>query len=179
MNLPSQRRPSVPAACDEVLRASFTTHYEENMPGLIRFVMRYGATPYEAADAAQAAYIEAFRVWHLIASPAAWLRKVAFRQYLRQTPRPQEELTDEVPDRPAFSCPLEKVVLKDEETRVYEALARLPMRQRQVIAWHLDGFSTNEIANVLDMRPPAVRQNLARARAQLKELLGLTPGGAQ
>nr|WTB11992.1 sigma-70 family RNA polymerase sigma factor [Streptomyces antimycoticus] len=178
VDFPSQRRATVPAARDEVLRDSFTAHYEAHMPGLIRFVMRYGATPYEAADACQAAYIEAFRVWHLIASPAAWLRKVAFRQYLRQAPRPQEELTDEVPDRPAFSCPLEKVVLDEEETRVYQALARLPMKQRQVIAWHLDGFSTDEIADVLDMRPPAVRQNLSRARAQLKELLGLTPGGA-
>ncbi|MEV6133616.1 sigma-70 family RNA polymerase sigma factor [Streptomyces violaceusniger] len=182
VHFPSQRKSSVPAARNEVIRASFAAHYEENMPGLIRFVMRYGATPYEAADAAQGAYIEAFRVWHLLTCPAAWLRKVAFRQYLRQAPRPQEELTDEVPDRPAFSCPLEKVVLKDEETQVYEALAQLPMRQRQVIAWHLDGFSTNEIADALEMRPPAVRQNLARARAQLKELLGLapgTPGGAQ
>lgn len=77
VNFPSQRRATVPAALDEVLRASFTAHYEEHMPGLIRFVMRYGATPYEAADACQAAYIEAFRVWHLIASPTAWFRKVA------------------------------------------------------------------------------------------------------
>ncbi|GAA3372045.1 hypothetical protein GCM10017744_101940 [Streptomyces antimycoticus] len=179
VHFPSQRKSSVPAARNEVVRASFVSHYEEHMPGLIRHVMRYGATPYEAADAAQGAYIEAFRVWHLITCPAAWLRKVAFRQYLRQAPRPQEELTDEVPDRPAYSCPLEKVVLNEEETRVYEALVRLPMRQRQVIAWHLDGFSTNEIAEALGIRPPAVRQNLARARAQLKERLGLTTGGAQ
>ncbi|AUA16504.1 RNA polymerase sigma factor SigX [Streptomyces malaysiensis subsp. malaysiensis] len=180
VNFPSQRKSSIPAARNEVIRANFASHYEEHMSGLIRHVMRYGATPYEAADAAQGAYIEAFRVWHLITCPEAWLRKVAFRQYLRQAPRPQEELTDEVPDRPAFSCPLDKVVLKDEETHVYEALAQLPMRQRQVIAWHLDGFSTNEIADALDIRPPAVRQNLART--QLKELLGLTPGtpgGAQ
>ncbi|GAA1146318.1 hypothetical protein GCM10009579_58510 [Streptomyces javensis] len=49
-----------------------------------------------------------------------------------------------------------------------------------MIAWHLDGFSSNENAEALEMRPPAVRQNLARAL--LKEALGLAPGapgGAQ
>ncbi|KAK1177949.1 sigma-70 family RNA polymerase sigma factor [Streptomyces sp. NBS 14/10] len=177
--LPGQRRPSVPAADDEVIREDFARYYQQHMPGLIRFVMRYGAGPYEAADAAQAAFIEAFRAWHLIQSPAAWLRKVAFRQYLRQAPVPEEELTDDVPDRPAFSCPLDKVVLQEEEKRVYAALAQLSMRQRQVMAWHLDGFTTSEIAAELGMQPHAVRQNLARARAQLKDLLGLNSGGAQ
>lgn len=86
--LPGQRRPSVPAADDEVIREDFARYYQQHMPGLIRFVMRYGADPYEAADAAQAAFIEAFRAWHLIHSPAAWLRKVTFRQYLRQAPIP-------------------------------------------------------------------------------------------
>ncbi|WP_193383758.1 MULTISPECIES: sigma-70 family RNA polymerase sigma factor [Streptomyces] len=177
--LPGQRRPSVPAADDEVIREDFARYYQQHMPALIRFVMRYGADPYEAADAAQAAFIEAFRAWHLIHSPAAWLRKVAFRQYLRQAPIPQEELTGDVPDRPAFSCPLDKVVLQEEEKRVYTALAQLPMKQRQVMAWHLDGFPTSEIATELGIQPHAVRQNLARARAQLKDLLGLTSGGAQ
>lgn len=177
VSLPGQRGVSVPAHQDEALRESFSRYYEQHMASLIRFVMRYGASPHEAADAAQAAFIEGFRVWHLIESPGAWLRKVAFRQYLRQAPRPQEELTDEVPDRPAFSCPLDRVVLADEEKQVYEALAQLPMRQRQVMAWRLDGYSTNEIAETLEMQPNAVRQNVARARALLKDILGLTSAG--
>lgn len=177
--LPGQRRQSLPAADDEVIREDFALYYRQHMPKLIRFVMRYGANPYEAADAAQAAFIEAFRSWHLIETRAAWLRTVAVRQFLRQAPRPEEELTDAAPEREVFSCPLEAVVLREEEAHVFAALGQLPMKQRQVMAWHLDGFSTGEMAAALDMTPAAVRQNLARARAQLKEHLGLASGGAR
>ncbi|MEU0845703.1 sigma-70 family RNA polymerase sigma factor [Streptomyces sp. NPDC005962] len=69
-------------------------------------------------------------------------------------------------------------MLADEEKRVYEALAQLPMKQRQVMAWLLDGYSTNEIADELEMKPNAVRQNVSRARALLKELLGLKSAGS-
>ncbi|WKX69392.1 sigma-70 family RNA polymerase sigma factor [Streptomyces sp. XD-27] len=104
---------------------------------------------------------------------------MAIRLYLRQSPRLEEELTDEGPDRAVFSCPLDAVVLREEEARVYAALSRLPMKQRQVMAWHLDGFTTAEIGGALGMQPAAVRQNLARARAHPKEALGLTSGGAR
>ncbi|MFE6776663.1 RNA polymerase sigma factor [Streptomyces sp. NPDC057702] len=177
--LPGQREPSVPAADDEVVREDFTLYYRQHMPKLIRFLMRYGANPYEAADAAQAAFIEAFRSWHLIESRAAWLRTVAVRMFLRQSPHPEEELTDAAPEREVFSSPLETVVLREQETHVYAALGRLPMKQRQVLAWHMDGFSTSEMAAALGMTSAAVRQNLARARAQLKDHLGLASGGTQ
>jgi hypothetical protein len=45
---------------------------------------------------------------------------------------------------------------------------------------NFDQFETGEIASILRITEPAVRQNLARARARLRQLLGLaqpdTPG---
>jgi DNA-directed RNA polymerase specialized sigma24 family protein len=47
---------------------------------------------------------------------------------------------------------------------VLAALASLPPKQREVMAWHIDGFRSAEIAATLHMDPAAVRQNLIKAR---------------
>jgi RNA polymerase sigma-70 factor (ECF subfamily) len=41
------------------------------------------------------------------------------------------------------------------------------------MAWHLDGFTTEESARAMGTTQAAVRQNLARARAALKRGLRL------
>ncbi|QCX74204.1 RNA polymerase sigma factor [Streptomyces sp. YIM 121038] len=153
-------------------RAEFALFYYRHATGLTRFVMRLGATPHEAADAVHTAFTEAFPRWAAITAPHAWLRTVSARSYLRQTAR-RERPTALLPDQPGDSSPFEAVTLKEEEQRVYTALAALPPRQRHVMAWHLDGFTHGEIAEALEITPAAVRQNYARARAALKQSLGL------
>ncbi|MEV0529935.1 sigma-70 family RNA polymerase sigma factor [Streptomyces sp. NPDC050439] len=147
----------------------FTRCYEQQMGPLVRHLMRQGAAPHEAAEAAQAAFAEALTRWPLITHPPAWLRRVAYRQYLRRPAR--EEPVADIPDLPGGVCPLTAVQLREEEARVYAALAGLPPLQRRVLAWVLDGFETAEIGRILDMTEAAVRQNLCRARARLKQLL--------
>jgi RNA polymerase sigma-70 factor (ECF subfamily) len=63
--------------------------------------------------------------------------------------------------------------MHDEARAVLAALADWPAKQRQVMAWHVDGFSPAEIASALDVDPAAVRQNLAKARGNLKKQLGI------
>ena len=58
-----------------------------------------------------------------------------------------------------------------ETDAVLSAIRRLPQTQRQVFALHFDQFETTEIAEILQMKQAAVRQNLARARATLRKLL--------
>lgn len=171
----SSPQPSIPVAPAEqrgsVARVEFAQFYEQHMARLVRHLLRQGASGHEAAEAAQAAFAEAFVKWETIEYPAAWLRKVAIRLYLRQPVRRREDLTDDVPELPGGVCPLRSVELKEEETRVYAALAALPPRQRAVLAWHLDGFAASEIGDALDMTHEAVRQNLSRGRARLKTIL--------
>ncbi|MFD3379104.1 MULTISPECIES: sigma factor-like helix-turn-helix DNA-binding protein [unclassified Streptomyces] len=45
------------------------------------------------------------------------------------------------------------------------------------MAWHLDNYSTKEIAEELEATQEAVRKNLERARKQLKQSLGIAEGG--
>lgn len=56
---PSCRRPSL----GDGVRVSFARCYEEEMPALTRFVMRLGADPHTAADAAHTAFEDAYRQW--------------------------------------------------------------------------------------------------------------------
>jgi DNA-directed RNA polymerase specialized sigma24 family protein len=108
-------------------RLEFALFYSSHAAGLVRFVMRLGATPHEAADAVQSAFTEAFPRWPQITAPHSWLRTVASRSYLRQTAR-RERPTALLPDTPGDTSPSESFALKEEEQFVYRALATLPPR---------------------------------------------------
>lgn len=177
LQLPVSGEGRWPAA--EPAHAEFAGYYDKHFAKLTRHLMRQGAQPHEAAEAAQAAFTEAFVQWETLQYPAAWLRKVALRQFLRR-PAAREDFPLEFPDWPGGMCPLRTVELKEEEARVYAALSALPPLQRQVLAWELDGFTTAEIATELHQSPEAVRQNRKRGRERLKKmLLSETDGGRQ
>ncbi|KAK1186427.1 sigma factor-like helix-turn-helix DNA-binding protein [Streptomyces sp. NBS 14/10] len=56
----------------------------------------------------------------------------------------------------------------------------MPVRQREVMAWTLDGYRPQEIAQIIGITPEAARKNLERGRALLKQaLLGPAAGGGQ
>jgi RNA polymerase sigma factor (sigma-70 family) len=82
-----------------------------------------------------------------------------------------------LPDRQGPLSAATEVELHDEARTVLAALADLPPKQRQVMAWSIDGFSPGEIALELDVDPAAVRQNLAKARKNLKQALEVARGG--
>lgn len=150
----------------------FERFYQEEMAPLVRFVRRYGADVHAAADAAQDAFTAAYTQWNTIENPHAWLRLVACRTYYRR--RLRETPVEDVPDRPEiYQDPVE---IGEQGARVFAALAALPDRQRQVMAWHLDGYRSAEIADYLGVTVAAVRQNLSRGRRALKQWLGLDQG---
>jgi RNA polymerase sigma-70 factor (ECF subfamily) len=152
--------------------AEFTAVYRAEVATLVRHVMVHGATAEEAWDAAQTAFAEAYRVWATVRSPRAWLRVVAVRAHFRSAV--PETPTDTPPDRPDPSSPALRVELGEQERFVLAALAGLPVKQRQVMAWTVDGYAPAEIAAVLEENPAAVRQNLRRARQNLKQRLGIS-----
>ncbi|WP_179202115.1 RNA polymerase sigma factor [Streptomyces caniscabiei] len=155
---------------------AFDALYSAEKDHLIKFLMYQGASQFEAADAAQDALAAVLPDrWQTLQTPRAYLRRAALRFYLRQT-NLQEEPTGEVPDRPGLSSPVDRVLLSEETTTVLDAIRQLPPAQRSVLAWSMDGFSPAEIAAELKQPPAAVRQNLCRARRQLKINLGMEEG---
>lgn len=156
--------------------ADFAVCYTQELSSLTWFVMSLGADAHRAADVAQSAFAEAFVVWDRIQRPGAWLRRVAGRLYYRYLTI-QESPVEELPDRQGPLSAASEVELHDEARRVLAALADLPPKQRQVMAWTIDGFSPAEIARELDVDPATVRQSLAKARKNLKQQLGIAGGG--
>ncbi|MDT0310039.1 sigma-70 family RNA polymerase sigma factor [Streptomyces sp. DSM 44917] len=147
---------------------------------LLRFLAYQGATRSEAEDAVQEAFAAACApgTWVDVASPRAWLRTVAFRAWLRRDARVPEEprpdlLVREDADVCDWPTPESAAELRSEHAEVIGLLRELPPKQRAVMALSLDGFTTEEIGRVLDIAPEAVRQNLHRARGELKERLRL------
>lgn len=153
----------------------FSSCYARELSSLTWFVMSLGADIHRAADVAQSTFAEAFGAWDRIQYPGAWLRRVAGRIYYRSL-HSLETPVEAVPDRQGPRSAAGEVELHDEARAVLAALADLPPRQRQVMAWSIDGFSPAEIARELDIDPAAARQNLAKARGNLKRSLG-TAGG--
>lgn len=149
----------------------FAGCYARELPGLVWFVMSLGASAEAAADAAQSAFTDAFPVWPTIRHPHAWLRRVAQRAYYRRARR--EIPVESPPDQPGPLATASAAELHDEARAVSAALAQLPVKQRQVMAWYVDGYRPAEIAAELGADPAAVRQNLAKARKNLKQLLGV------
>jgi RNA polymerase sigma factor (sigma-70 family) len=164
--------PPRPGDGSGVPAADFADCYAREMPGLVWFVMSLGASAEVAADAAQSAFADAFPVWPAIRHPRAWLRRVAQRGYYRCGFR--ETPVESPPDQPGSLPTATAVELREEASAVLVALATLPPKQRQVMAWCIDGYSPAEIARELGADPAAVRQNLAKARKNLKQMLGIT-----
>jgi RNA polymerase sigma factor (sigma-70 family) len=160
--------------CDSragALQAGWEACYRAEMPQLIRYLMKCFAESdiRDAADAAQGAFAELFTKWDTVRSPRAWLRRVAFRQMLRQPVEYPLDVRME-PSVVSASAPLE---LREQEHQVLAALRRLPLAQRQVMALIYDQFSYPEIAGIVGKSEETVRKNAERGRAAMKELLGI------
>ncbi|WP_327250093.1 RNA polymerase sigma factor [Streptomyces sp. NBC_01320] len=89
--------------------------------------------------------------------------------------QPEGDLADRLAETSAdWRTPLQATELNEQQRHVLHTLLQLPFKQRSVMAWHLDGFSTAEIAESMGLEQAAVLQNLSRARRTLKQQLGIT-----
>ncbi|MFC1554893.1 RNA polymerase sigma factor [candidate division KSB1 bacterium] len=78
-----------------------------------------------------------------------------------------QEVRKKMPD-----SPLELLQNKDILDRVTESLDELPPKHRSVFLLRdMEGFSTNEVSEMLNMAVPAVKSNLRRARIALRDKL--------
>ncbi|MEO8842545.1 MAG: sigma-70 family RNA polymerase sigma factor [Kofleriaceae bacterium] len=107
----------------------------------------------------------------------AWLFTVAHRlvQSWGRAQAVRAQLAGDLPQHvPATTrSPLEAVADSQTQLAIERAFAALPPAYREVaLLVGIEGMQPSEVAGVLGIRADAVRQRLARARAQLSELLG-------
>jgi RNA polymerase sigma-70 factor (ECF subfamily) len=141
---------------------------------LFRYLNRLGGDADLAADLVQEAFVRLYRRGSLPDSPGSWLAAVAtnlFRNHKRALGRRARLLTTEraaASHSDAAPSPLTDVEAADARRRVRAALDRLPDRDRRLLLLRAEGFSYEELADVLSIAPGSVGTLLARARAAFK-----------
>ena len=148
----------------------FSAFYRGNIRALIGFLINHGAGVQVAADMAQEVMTDAYRNWERIVYPKAWVHKAVSRALVRKRSS-VEEPVDDVPE-PTALVPRPDVIAEWEAQ--YDALPllrSLPMKQRQVLAWTLAGFTPTDIADQLGLPAENVRANLKKARRAAADYL--------
>jgi RNA polymerase sigma-70 factor (ECF subfamily) len=167
--------------------ASATASYDEldraHRPRIARLCRMLLADPDEAADAVQ----DVLGKLHLALATetrpmdwGAWITRVAVnacrdrrRSGWWRWWRERGTAIDETTLPAAVRTPEDEIVGREEQRRIWEALRRLPTRQREVFALRqLEGFSTGEVAALLGISPGSVKQHLFRAVHALRRAVG-------
>jgi len=145
----------------------------------------------EASDVVQEIFLKVFRNIAGFKGEAAlktWIFRIALSEVLnrlRWWKRRHRFATVSLDDQPngsgtgaahtvASSSPTPEQVLqsKEQETAIQQALGRLSREHRSIVVLRdIEGFSYNEIADVLGVSIGTVKSRLARARADLKQAL--------
>src|SRR6266699_4945314 len=143
----------------------------------------------EASDVVQEIFLKVFRNIGGFKGEAAlktWIFRIAFSEILnrlRWWKRRRRFATVSLDDSPngsgsgrsvAASSPTPEQALqsKEQETSIQQALGRLSREHRSIIVLRdIEGFSYNEIADVLGVSIGTVKSRLARARGDLKKTL--------
>ncbi|MGQ0774516.1 MAG: RNA polymerase sigma factor [Pseudonocardiales bacterium] len=168
---PQRRSDVTKRPAERVDDAAFSAFYRQFTPTLVAWLIWQGARLPVAADVAQETMIKAYRNWSTISQPAAWARRVASRELARHIARIEEDPVDDVGERSALLPPLTDVAAWEQQHEVLRVLERLPPRQRQVMAWTLDGYSPAQIADELGITAEAARSSLKKARRTLAAYL--------
>jgi RNA polymerase sigma-70 factor (ECF subfamily) len=150
----------------------FDSFYRAEFRPVMKFLLWLGATVPDAADACGHAFTEVFARWDSIQQPARYVRRVARNEWTRLAERPRTDA--ERAYRASWAIEVvEDAYYQEEVQRVLAALSKLPPRQREVMAWHYDGYGAAEIADLLDMKVETVYSNLRHAKNTLRRLIVL------
>ena len=136
----------------------------QNENRLYRAALAILGDPQEAEDAVQDAFVRFLeRRPENLENPGAWLTRVLVNG-CKSRLRLAWRRVGPLPDTLAAPGP--------EEREELEELFSLPPEDRAVIHLHYyEGWSTNEIAQMLGRQPGTVRSRLSRARRRLRKLL--------
>lgn len=141
-----------------------------------RTALRLTGDAHLADDVAQDAFIAAWQSLKLFRNDSAfgtWLYRIVVNR-ARNSYRGRRELAvDEVPqdgDHPGADT---EAIAREGSQRVLSAIVDLPFEQRSALVLRLfEDLTYEEIAQILNTTPDAVRGRLHRARRQLAKTLG-------
>ena len=135
----------------------------------VGFLIAAGAGRHDAEDAVQSAFVQLARAWESVTHPEVWLRTTAWRMWLKAKDK-QKTWSSEPADLPEAGVP-DPCGDIAEQVDLVRLLRRLPVLQRTVMAFEIDGATPAQTAEALGVPGANVRQNLRRARHNLERML--------
>jgi RNA polymerase sigma-70 factor (ECF subfamily) len=154
----------------------FEEFFRQDFHRLVGFVMKLGARQCQAEDIAAEAHAAAFKRWHAVQHPKAYVRQVASKIYFKDLTLLQREDPLEGALAPDAFDVAEHVAQCD---LVLAAIRKLSPKQRAVMSWTIDGYPPVLIADELGIAPDDARKTLQRARENLKVLLAAIDEGGR
>jgi RNA polymerase sigma factor (sigma-70 family) len=136
--------------------------YRDTIKHLVGFLILQGAGPAEAADIAQDTMCAAYQRWFDLEKPRAWAFRVASRALGHRIYRVEAPVASPPERSPLWGG--DEADLTALRTDILDAMASLPPRQRQVLAWSFYEYQPAEIADELGIDVDAVRASLYKAR---------------
>ncbi len=159
-------------------RRRFGDLCESLRPDLLRFAWWLGRDRGLAEDVVQESMLRAWKAFDALADERkakAWLLTIVRREFARSFEKKRLELSDV----DALVAAESAVLAAPEDERVEqmrEEIFRLDAEYREPLVLQvLMGYSTQEIADMMGMQQGAVLTRLFRARARLRQQLGLAP----
>jgi RNA polymerase sigma-70 factor (ECF subfamily) len=139
----------------------------------------------DARDLSQEAFIRVYRAWRSFkpgTSFLAWIYRIVSNLHRDELRRRKGRYQEEIPEdhelqeygggRPLAVEPIEEYVESQLSEPVSKALADLGTEQRQIVLLaDVEGYSYQEIAEIVGCTVGTVRSRLHRARGQLRGLL--------
>jgi RNA polymerase sigma factor (sigma-70 family) len=157
-------------------RTDFEAFFKQNHARLHAWLRMMGASPDEAQEVAQDAFVMLWGKWGEVENPLPWVYTVVRRTYMRAVSMRSRQASRELPldllgpEPPDFSTDAAAVSVEFQE--VLKMISRLPPVQRNVFVLSaLYGIPSKEIAAELGISPATVRSNLRHGRARLAEVL--------
>ncbi len=163
----------------------FVIFMQQNQERVYRLALYLLGNAEEAKDAVQESFVKAWKKFETLRSETsqAWITKITVnlcldwlrrRKFREDFPESESEIQEDfeyrLPD--PNPDPLEQCLSDEMQTKVTEAISKLPAVYRSVVILRdLEGLSYQEIADVLNTRVSKVKSNLFRGRRKLKEIL--------
>lgn len=146
---------------------------------LYRFALRFLGDEEEAKDVVQEVFV---RVWNGRSQMAgvqnweAWCMRITKNLSLDRiramSRRPTQPLEHQAHAHPDTFTPHDSTESLENMKRINELIADLPEKQRQVMHLRdIEGYSYQEIADILEIDMNQVKVNLFRARASVRQQL--------
>jgi DNA-directed RNA polymerase specialized sigma24 family protein len=149
----------------------FRAFYVAFCPKLVGFLLVQCGRPAEAVEVAQRTMTRLGRRWSEIDHPAEWSRREASRLLVRRFAEASDDDHQVLRESDILVPSREDMERWAERHPILRAIDRFSHREKQVLAWTLEGYTVAEISTELSMEAAEVQACLSNAQRALAERL--------